>query len=425
MTASAVSLKALGPQDEYFIDHNASPVFETPIRQYTDFSIDQVGVPFGKNPYPGTVQQIEIDPKAIGGDLISNMHIHIKLPKLNTGNTYSTNIGRTLFKSVSLAFDNQIIEELTSDWLFIHDQIFLDTDEKAGIAHVINDGYDIDTDDFKTTYTNKPKEIDVIIPLEFFFCRRHSPYRTSRDRTTKPFLPICAITRQKMYVRIEFNTQTYFTNNPTRIDFVDQARLVIETITLTQEERLKYMDPLQIVINRVYKEPQTQISTVSNRFNITVNFPIAISVWFFRRKIFEQDDIELFDSHFDIGYTFTENVLYKAIDPFDYMTLFVNNLEITPKIEGRMFFKYLQPINYNLSTPKKELYMYCYGVTPKEYNTGGTFDFSKVEAKSAYINYKLNPDVATDITQNYTFNMYHYGYNVLSISDGYANLAFL
>jgi hypothetical protein len=202
--------------------------------------------------------------------------------------------------------------------------------------------------------------------------------------------------------------------------------LIVETITLRQEERLKYMEePLSIIINSVYKEPKTQISNETGRLYITVNFPVAMSAWFFRRKIYDQDDIELFDSHFNLGYTFTENILYKTIDPFEYMTLYINNLEIIPKIEGRMFFKFLQPINYNLSTPNKEIYMYCYGITPKEYNTGGTFDFSTVETKTTYISYKLNQDVATDIFNNYTFNMYHYGYNVLNFSDGYASLAFL
>lgn len=426
-TASVMSLKAIGPQDPYLVDFDTPPLFEHPIRQHTDFSIDQINVPFGVNPYPGTTQRFEIDPRTFGGDLISNMHLVIKLPKLDRGETYSQNIARTLIRSVTLALDNQIIEETTSDWLMIRDQLLLDDDEKRGISHLINGGYDINTDDFKTNYSNNPRELEVVIPLEFSFCRRHSPYRKSRDRTTRPFFPMCAITKQKMYITVEFNVQTYFTNSKrASIDFVDQARLIVETITLRQEERMKYLEePFSIIINSVYKEPKTQISTDSNRFYITVNFPITMSVWFFRRKVFEQSDVELFDSHFNLGYTFTENILYKTIDPFDFMTLYVNNFEITPKIEGRMFYKFLQPINYNLSTPKKELYMYSYGTTPKEYNSGGTFDFSKIESKTTYILYKLNQDVATDITQNYTFNMFHYGYNVLKFADGYASLVFL
>ncbi len=422
-----MSLKAKGPQDEYLVDSTQETLFEQPIRQHTDFSIDQISVPFGNNPYPGTLQRFELDPKTFGGDLISNMHLAIKLPKLDVGETYSQNIGRVLVKSITLSLNEQIVQQITSDWLVIHDQIFLDDDEKRGLADIVNGGFDIDTDEFKTNYSRNPRELGVIIPLEFFFCRRHSPYRRARDRTTRPFFPMCAVTKQKLYITIEFNTQTYFTNSKRKsIDFVNQAKLIVETITLRQEERLKYTEEaFNVIINDVYKEPQTQISTDTNKFNITVNFPVALSAWFFRRKIYEQDDIELFDSHYNLGYTFTENVLYKTIDPFEFMTLFINNFEFTPKIEGRMFYKFLQPINYNLSTPVKEIYMYCYGATPKEYNTGGTFDFSKVESKSTYINYKLNPDVATDITANYTFNMYHYGYNVLRFADGYASLLFL
>ena len=423
-TASVMSLKALGPQDEYTLNKD-QPVFEHSIRQYTDFSIDQITLPFGNNPYPGTVQRVEIDPRTFGGDLISNMHLALRLPKIETGNTFTENIGRALIKSFTLSLNEQVIETVTSDWLVVRDQIFLDDDEKTAMGYLINGGYSINTDEFKKEYSRKPFEVDIIIPLEFFFSRRHSPYRRTRDRTTRPFFPICAVKNQKVYVTIEFNNASYFTNYEKPFDFVNQASLVIESITLTQEERLKYLEPMSIVINKVYREPQTDISTAAGRFNLTVNFPVTSSFWFFRKKNHEKDTVDVFDSHFKFGYTYTENIIYKARDPFEYLTFFVNNKENTPAVEGKNFFKYLQPVNYNLSTPTNEIYMYSFGITPKEYNTGGSMDFSKIPSKSTYIIYKMDKRIAYDVETNYTFNMYHYGYNMIRFSDGYASLVFL
>lgn len=423
--ASRTTLKALGPQDEYMIDKNAK--FDLGFRQYTDFSIDHVSIPFGVNPYPGTKQQIEIDPRSFNGDLISNMHLYVKLKKdIGNQKTYADNIGRAIIKSYSLFVNEHEIETVTSDWLVVRDQVFLDDDEKKGMYNIINGGYSFDSDDLKTNFSRNPREVELMIPLDFFFCRRHSPYRKERDRVSRPFFPVCAIKTQKVYVVIEFYKTSFFTDSDdAHLDFADQCRLVIETVTLTPIERMKYMGNFQIIINKVYKESKTDISDVSGEFNITSNFPIAASFWFFRKKIYESDTVDVFDSHYEFGYSYSNDTKYKYVDPFEYITLYLNNKEATPMIDGKNFFKFLQPVNYNLSTPEKEIYMYCYGITPKEYNTGGTYDFSQVSSKSVFIKFKLNSDVVTDILSNYTFNMYHYGYNIVRFFDGYVSLAFL
>jgi hypothetical protein len=423
--ASKISIKALGPQDEYLIDKNLN--FDLGFRQYTDFSIDHVSIPFGIKPYPGTRQQIEIDPRSFNGDLISNMHLYVKLPNIGNTHAYCDNIGRNIIKTVTFSVNEQIIETLTSDWLVIKDQVFLDTDERAGLSHIINDGFDVDTDDFKKSYSTNPREVQLIIPLEFFFCRRHSPYKKERDRVSRPFFPVCAVTRQKIYVTIEFNNSVYFTNFQNTVDFSDQCKLVVETITLTDAERMKYYDDFSIIINKVYKEGIEELpeGLDTGIFNISANFPITTTFWFFRKKTYEQETVDVFDSHQEFGYSYTDDVSQKYVDPFLSLTLFINNEDVTPDIEGNQFFKLLQPINYNLSTPNKEIYMYCYGTDPKEYNTGGSYDFSQVPSKSTFIKYKLNKDVVTDLTRNYTFNMYHYGYNIVRFSGGFVTLAFL
>lgn len=423
---SLLSLKAIGPQDEYFSKTDGNFTTEIPIRQHTDFSIDQVAVPFGINPYFGTVQKIRIDPKTFQGDLLSNMHLIVKLPRLSVGNTYTNNVARSLIKSFTLYVNEQEIEKVTSDWLVIRDEIFLDDDEKTGMSQLINNGFKMTDDSFKQSYSINPTPLEVVIPLEFFFCRRHSPYKKMNERFAKPFFPLCAILNQKIYIEVEFYPQVYFTNYTAPIDLVEQATLIIESITLTDEERFKYMtSDVNLVINKVYKEAINELKSAFGRFNITVNFPVTVSTWFFRRKAYEQNTVDFFDKHYNFGYTYTDNSLYKNKDPFKYISVYLNNQEVTPNINGKNFFKYLQPINYNLSTPTNDIYMYCFGTNPKEYNIGGSFDFSKVESKTSYISFSLDESVATDIRSNYTFNMYHYGYNLLSFSGGSVSLAFL
>jgi hypothetical protein len=354
------------------------------------------------------------------------MHLVVKLPKLTTGFTYTNNVARSLIKSFALYVNEQEIERITSDWLVVRDELFLDDDEKTGMSQLINSGFNMTDDSFKQYYSTSPSIVEVVIPLEFSFCRRHSPYKKKNERTNKPFFPICAILDQKVYVEVEFYPQVYFTNSTESVDLVDQATLIIESVTLTEPERFKYMtSDTEIVINKVYKEPLNELNSAFGRFNITVNFPVTVTTWFFRRKSFEQNLLDFFDKHYKFGYTYTDNSLYKNKDPFKYISVYLNNHEVTPNINGKNFFKYLQPINYGLSTPSNDIYMYCFGTNPKEYNIGGSFDFSKVESKTSYISFYIDDAVATDIRSNYTFNMYHYGYNLLKFSGGSVSLAFL
>lgn len=427
MAGSRMALDAIGPQDS-FVYSNIHQNFQNPIQQHTAFSIDQVNYISTNAPYIGTKQTFIINPKTLGGDLISNMHLNIKLPKLALGETYSDNIGRTIVKSFTFSLNDQAIETITADWLVIKDQILLDADEKNGMFQVLNNGYSFDTDDFKQSYKTNPTEVELFIPIEFFFSRRHSPYRKERDRIARPFFPACSVMNQLIYVTVEFQKQTFFTNSSMNmLDLVSPPILVVETITLTQAERLRVIQTQpNIHINKVYKEPTTILTNGTGRFNITVNFPVSLTTWFFRRNIIEdENNVSFYDDRFKFGYSYTQNSLLKNVDPFIYLRIYINNTEITTSVESLKFYKYIQPLNYNLSTPSNEIYMYSFGTEPKEYNTDGTFDFSILPTKSSFIDFKLNDQIAVDVYKNYSFNVYHYGYTILKFTNGFGRLLYI
>lgn len=411
-----IALISRGPQDEYVID-NTLPVFPEIIR-HSDFSIDQTNVQFGNTPFIGRKHRVHINPRTINGDLISNMHIMVSLPVLSNGASYCDNIGRNIIRSCSLYVDDTLVEELFSEWFIIQDDIFLDDDEKKALSRMVNEGYSTTTDDFKLRYINNPHVVDLIIPVEFFFCRRHSPYKTDRERTSKPFFPLCAVWRQNVYVDIEFYPQSFFTNSTEIVDFPKRPELIVETCTLTPEERYGILArPQRILITQVYKEPVTELlQSTDGKFTFTAKFPVSLTTWFFRKKDFENvNDTRYFDNRFQFGYSYTENNQLKTIDPFQFIRLYIDNEDITPIINGVSFFKHIQALNYNMSTPSNEIYMYSFGKYPKEYRIDTTFNFRDV---TAFIQFSLNDKIALDVRQNYTFNMYHFGYSEITISSG-------
>ena len=57
--------------------------------------------------------------------------------------------------------------------------------------------------------------------------------------------------------------------------------------------------------------------------------------------------------------------------------------------------------------------MYSFGKFPKEYRIDTTIRF-----ESSFIEFSLVPEIALDVLENYTFNVYHLGYTEVQIVEG-------
>ena len=176
--------------------------------QSTNFAITQRVVPLPGSVWIDHEVSLEIIPKS-SGDMISNMHLKCSLPPLPPGNVYTDQLGRAIFKQVDFLIDGQVIESLNDDWYIVRDQLFLDADEKNAMAKCINGGFSEGT----LPLQNNTPRVDMIIPLDFFFCRRHSRYKKQRERLDRPYFPTCALYNQKLYLRIKFQSWAWFSNS--------------------------------------------------------------------------------------------------------------------------------------------------------------------------------------------------------------------
>jgi len=208
-TGSVLALDAIGKQDEFF--HNetmADSMWDPTYTQSTNFAITQRVVPLPGSVWIDHEVSLEIIPKS-AGDMISNMHLKCSLPPLPPGNVYTDQLGRAIIKEVDFMIDGQVIESLNDDWYIVRDQLFLDADEKNAMAKCINGGYSEGT----LPLQNNTPQIDMIIPMDFFFCRRHSRYKKHRERLDKPYFPTCALYNQKLYLKIKFQPWSWFSNS--------------------------------------------------------------------------------------------------------------------------------------------------------------------------------------------------------------------
>jgi len=287
-------------------------------------------------------------------------------------------------------------------------------------------------------------QCNITIPLEFFFCRRHSHNNKGRERLRRPYFPACAMWNQRLYVRFTFNPNTWWTNSPVAatIDLYPVTttlwpNLITEEILLENPEKLYYMNtPLQYIVNRVQKESPQFFNSQTIQLNFTANYPVQTLAWFFRNKLYETTtNGNYYNSRYSYGYT-TQYIQTgitlnfpsgqsNYVDVIDTAKITLNNIDILSTFRGSLYYSFKQPMEHSLSIPSKNIYTYSFGLTPKEYNQGGYLNFSKLNSQTTYLQITFLPQYTSQITQGYNLYLYYYGYTMLQFRGGFASLPFL
>jgi hypothetical protein len=251
-TGALTALAAIGPQEKYM--YGGESRWMPTILQHTPFAITQrflLPLKSGNEKFLNSTRtfSVNIYPRD-SGDLLANMYLSVSLPALPAGYTYTPLVGRAILKKVEFLIDGQPIETLTDDWYVLRDQLFLDADEKLAMYQATSLGQS------ESNVVPATDTVKMMIPLEFFFCRRHSYRKVGRERIEKPFFPLCAILQQIVTIRFTFHDTTWITNAPSNalgypIDLIE-PKVLIEEVTLSPQERMYYQSQkLTYKINHV------------------------------------------------------------------------------------------------------------------------------------------------------------------------------
>jgi hypothetical protein len=428
-----LALDAMGPQEQViagqtnFTEGEWNPSY----KQYSLSVVYQQRVPvpgttFIRRTEPG-VAVVELRPTELG-DLFSNMHLQVTLPALSTGNAYTNQIGRALIEKVEFIVNETVIETIYDDWLVIKDQTFLDYDEQVGMFNMINGGQ-------ANQNLTPTTPLNLLIPLEFFFCRRHSHENKARERLRRPYFPVCAMWAQKIYIRFTFRPQTWFTNFPGTVDLINPY-IVLESVRLTDAERLYYRNqPLRYIVPTIKKESTAEYNQGAVTATLTANFPVQLLAWFIRNKNYEgTQNSNFYDVRYLYGYASqyitaavplsfpTGQAQY--IDSIETVKITMNNVDILDTFANGTYCSFKQPMEHGLSVPQKNIYLYSFGLNVTEYNQGGYIDFSKLNSQTSNLTLKFLPELAATITQ-YSLYLFYYGYSVLEFQGGFARMAYL
>jgi hypothetical protein len=400
-TGALNCLAAQGPQNGY------APKYTPPLGltgYHRPLTKSYYFVPLVNSQFLGTTIDVPLRKDV---DLMTNAFLKFSLPPGN----YSELVGRAVLKEIQFLIDGSPVEILTDNWLILRDQIFLTADEKYATYDVVSNG--------------NPEETectggDYYVPLEFFFTRR-------KTDPNKPALPICAMTNSSLAIRFIFNTSNWISKQT--VDLV-LPTLVVEYYTISDQERYTYMEtPVSFRIPVAYVEHTVDFVGQYAIIRMTPNFPIDMIAWFIKDKTYDRDIPESYNLRYKWGYntqhihstipvTFFNGVQRNYVDVVDTMTMYLNGNQILQGFPDGTYYSMKVPLDKGLSIPTKNVYMYSFADLPAELDSGGTIDFSKLNFSTTHLDLKFKTAYIMDIFQNYSVNLFFFGYKTLTIVQG-------
>ena len=448
-TGAIISLNAIGKQDTYLIENDTEKsFFKYNLKQHSNFTkfhkstkVIKPGDASPSWPFNKTIK-VTLNPRNMG-DLLSNMYISLELPTLKIDNSganpdynYADQVGRHLFKSITMRVDEMIVEKYHADWGIIYDELYLDESEKRTKRYTINRNIAEDTSISNIKLSrNKSK---VFVPIPFFFSRKYESDEYETNKPNRPYFPLCAIHKQKIEFEIEFNPQSFFTDYPSNIS-LESFDIVTEEISIDPSEKVYIKNnKYNFITDIVKKHPTLEINPgeVDKKIEIVANIPVKTLNWFIRKEKFENETIarELSQDNttvdglytFHNRYNMSTQDTYTILNEFFYPPMHSAKIHVNgenvPNIQDsdHKYFKYTVPFTSRLSRPFRNIYTYAFSMNPINVESSGSLDFTQLRSNRTTLDVKMVPD----LTDTYNLHIYYVGYQTFSFENGFMSLAY-
>ena len=442
-TGATLCLTAIGGQDTYLLDKESlfkyQPKRHSEFRKFhRSFNINKPSSAPSTWPFGETVKAT-FNPMNMG-DLLCNMYIRVKLPRLsNTIYNYADKVGKHLFKSITMRVDETIIEIYKDDIGYIYDELYLDHAEHVSREYTDNRFINRTTILSTSLPDIRTSDTFVYVPIPFFFSRRYESSDYETNVHNRPYFPLCAMNKQKLEFDIEFRPQTFFTDEPTDLT-LSSFDIVTEEIVVTQEERLFYTSSKYEMITDIFHtHPKSDTEPGNDKFKIelTPQGRVKTLHFFFRNKLFENEKVSTnpavsnYSSTPDQKYHYYHNRF--NFTPFssyvksnDYLTddIAINakltiNGEDLPNINNpdSHYYRYLTTLNHKFHGSPRNIYTYSFSMNPRNVDPSGSLDFTNIKNSRTTLECTLNPYHGTN--EEFTCHIYYSTYTTLTFENGY------
>ena len=442
--AAKISLKAIGKQDTHLLskDPDESLFNYTTDRNHSDFrkyhrnkNIVKPGNAEASWPFNKTIK-VEFHPRNMG-DLLSNMYLSITMPAITDGN-YADQLGRHIFKSVTMYVDDIEVEKIYDDWGILYDELYLEMSEKVANRFLVN--RNLGFDDAPDNAAVARYSSDLVIPLHFFFSRKFASDEYSSNKPNRPYFPVCAIHKQKIEFEFDFHQQTFFTDTTDTVT-LSSFNIVTEEITVSPEERNFFTSQRQTLITDLVRKHPVIVSDLNRdviKNNLVPNIPVKCIHWFLRNTKFEDeteaigdpvpatDGERLYQNRFNFSSSldfFGENTFFYPLMSEASFYINGNKLPNLTKTD-HTYYKYLIPFQKRLARPIRNVYTYSFSLNPVNVEPSGNLDFSQIQSEKTNIEVKLDTSLIDITTETFSLHMYYTGYQTFVFQNGFMSVAY-
>jgi len=437
-TGSIVSLNAIGKQDTYLLeDDPIHSFFKYERKQHANFTKFHKSLNVNKPsnsltswPFGETIK-VTYNPRNMG-DLLANMYVTFELPALTGSDSYyADQIGRHIFKSITMRVDETVVEKFHGDWGIIYDELYLDESEKRTKRYTLNRNNAEDTSLLSGNQILAQNKSRVYIPIPLLFSRKYESDEYETNKPNRPYFPTCAIHKQKLQFEFEFHKQSFFTNETDNIT-VNSFDIVTEEITLEPTERIYIANRKHVLVTDIVKKHPTldiPVGVQNAKLELVPKTPVKTLNWFFRQDAFENENTyeggtTLLANVFANRYNFSSNVEYSINNefynpPMTSAKIFVNGEDV-PNIQDsdHKYFKYVVPFSSRLSRPLRNIYTYAFSMNPINVEPSGMLDFSQLQSNRTV----LDINMKQGLTSDYTLHLYYVGYQTFIFENGIMTL---
>lgn len=400
--SGTLKLAARGVQDKWLVEEPQMSYFFVNYKRHSKFSQEQIELPFNGEQDFGNELFCEIPYSK--GDIVRNFALRLTLndiedrgvPETIKGSQpsyrqtinlpYVPSLCTELVEFADLYIGGQLIERLTGEYIYMHQQLHnTDNDIKRGLRKINGHGDFIDNHDddalddvyglVGTTSEDYNKNIfhTYILDLPFYFYRE-----------TSLAIPLCAISRQKIVVRIKLRTFNEIIFGGKRIfkKFNEEASSQLNNISL--ETTFGYLDTPER--NFLMTRPIDHIITQVQLAQFPMKYPLAKKTVMlnFKHPVKEMFFIVQNDAYKQYNNSIRFQEIKRVELRFNNQVAFDGNHE---------YLVYSQPMEHHVNIPAQNTMKYRYKHNEyMQFNTSsefGIYSFA-MEPEKAYPTGQVN-----------------------------------
>ena len=440
-TGAVLSLDAIGLQDTFLTSNTGNSFFQFKSTRHTQFTKYSASIQLnsdGSINWPfNQVLNILLRPKEMG-DILQHVYIKCTRPSLSglSGNPqYCNDVGLAMINQIQFSADDTILEIIKTDWNVIYTELYYTVEEKAMFKKMVN--------------VDSIEGGELMIPLHFFFSRRHSSSFTgdphiSGNMYFKPgFLTCSAYKHRNLIITITFNPITFFSSAKTPVLALSNFYIVTNEIILSDSEREYIQNNIQKnLLSLTRSDSVYTISQTPFVANITANVPVKVLHWFVRNQAYEnQADSTYYNNRFNFSgqnynlpfsasSTITQQETNNPV--ISETQMYLNGVQLTGlslpvnvqnRKDGSYYFKFIHPLAHYLSSPSRNIYTYSFCLNPADPQPSGSLDFSQMDSRSTFITSSLySLTNQSSFSNSFSMYIFYTCFNTLTYNNGLVSL---